>query len=82
MIDILPDICYTAQERFGKDTQLSLEVYHDPEIRDEYLTLYARQERYSAGVLDLITSVSSQYATALGRKSGRLLVTTDFRPLR
>ena len=44
--DVVETICKAASERFEEHTQLSLEVYRDPEIRDEYLTLYVRQENY------------------------------------
>lgn len=40
LTDLLPFICKIARERVGIRPELSLEVYHDPEIEDEYLTLY------------------------------------------
>lgn len=80
LTNILPLVCRIARERFGMYTQLSLEVYHDPEIEDEYLTLYVRQEHYDKGVLDTIEDICTQYEGKLAGKSGWLLVTTDFRP--
>ncbi len=44
--EVVQVVCRTAAECFGEQVQLSLEVYRDPEIRDEYLTLYVRQENY------------------------------------
>ena len=61
------------------NTQLSLEVYHDPEIEDEYLTLYVRQADYDEHVLSTIEDIRAGYEGELAGRSGWLLVTTDFR---
>jgi hypothetical protein len=82
MADLLPLVCKVARERLGKDTQLSLELYRDPEIDDEYLTLYVRQENYDEHILEMLESVSAEYEEKLTESSGWLLVTTDFRPPR
>ncbi|MBU0567741.1 hypothetical protein KJ693_01935 [bacterium] len=82
MGDILPFICRTASERFKMHTQLSLEVYHDSEIEDKYLTLYIRQEHYDEHILDMIEDICVEYEEELADKSGWLLVTTDFHPPR
>ena len=81
MIGLLLSVCKSVRERFGTNAQLSLEVYHDPEIEDEYLTLYVRQEKYDDNILDVIEDISTQYEDELVNKSGWLLVTTDFLPL-
>jgi len=82
VIDLVPSISNHARERFGIDTQLSLELYCDPEIDDEYLTLYVRQEQYDQSIFDNIENISAQFDTALAGKSGWLIVTTDFSPPR
>jgi hypothetical protein len=82
IIDLLMPVCKMAQERFELHTQLSLEVYHDPEIEDEYLTLYVRQENYDRQILDKIESVCAEYEKVIAGRSGWLLVTTDFQPPR
>jgi len=79
MTNLLPSVCKMAWEQFGMDTQLSLEVYHDPEIEDEYLTLYIRQQHYEEHILDIIEDICTQYEAELTGRSGWLLVTTDFR---
>ncbi|MBI1927294.1 hypothetical protein HYR99_24015 [Candidatus Poribacteria bacterium] len=79
MTELLPPVCKLARERFGVHTQLSLEVYRDSEIEDEYLTLYVRQENYDEHILDMIESISAAYEDEVAGKSGWLLVTTDFR---
>jgi len=79
MIDLLPYVCGIASERLGPDTQLSLEAYRGPEIRDEYLTLYVRQRDYDQSILDSIEEVSAECEGELAGRSGWILITTDFR---
>ncbi len=78
MVDLLSSVCRTALGRFGTHTQLSLEVYSDLEIEDEYLTLYVRQRRYDEHILDVIEDICAEYEEQLAGRSGWLLVTTDF----
>ena len=80
LIELLPAICSSAAERFGLDAQLSLEVYRDPEIEDEYLALYVRQENYDQHLPKIIEEISAEYEAELADKSGWLLITTDFHP--
>jgi hypothetical protein len=80
MIVLLPAICERAWERCGIQAQLSLEVYRDPEIDDEYLALYIRQERSDEPILDVIDSICAECEAELASSSGWLLVTTDLRP--
>ena len=80
LTDLLPFVCKIARERVGIYPELSLEVYFDPEIEDEYLTLYVREQNYDQNILNTIEDICAQYESMLERKSGWLLVTTDFRP--
>ena len=80
LINILPYVSKMVRERVGLYTQLSLEVYHDPEIEDEYLTLYIRQEHYDENILNIIEDIRTQYEEKLIGRSGWFLLTTDFRP--
>ncbi|MFQ6609153.1 MAG: hypothetical protein ACE5EE_11600 [Fidelibacterota bacterium] len=75
-------VCSMAREELGVDTQLSLEVYRDPEIEDEYLALYVRQESYDELIMDKIEELCAEYEEELTGKSGWFIVTTDFRPPR
>ena len=79
MIETVGSVCRKASSRFQNDTQLSLEVYHDPEIVDEYLTLYLRQKVYDDAILDRIEQVCGECEGELAGGSGWMLVTTDFR---
>ena len=80
MTDLVESVSELSREKLGTDAQLSLEVYHDPEVEDEYLTLYIRQDTYDDHLLDVIDEVCAEYESALVGRSGWLLVTTDFHP--
>jgi hypothetical protein len=76
---LLEPICAKARQEFGPEAELALAVYKDPEVPDEYLTLYVRQASYAADVMDRIEAVASEFMTRLEDCSGHLLITTDFR---
>jgi hypothetical protein len=54
-------------------------MYSDPELADEYLTLYVRQEEYSADIMDRIDAIAAKHLAELDGANGHLLLTTDFR---
>jgi len=82
MVGAVPPVCRAAKRRFPSDTQLSLELYRDPEIEDEYLTVYVRQKRYDERIMDRIEAVWAECEGAIAGKLGWILVTTDFQPPR
>ena len=79
---LLPQICQRVREEFGQDAELSLELYRDPEIDDQYLTLEVRQDRYDANIIERLDQLGEQFADELERCTGDILLTTDFRPRR
>ena len=79
MIDLVAFACGAASERFQTDSELALELYRDPEIENEYLTLYVRREQYKQEILDEIDLVSAEFEDNLTGKSGWFVLTTDFR---
>jgi hypothetical protein len=74
------DTCFSVKEVFGHNSQISLELYHDPEIHDEYLTIFVRQENYEPDIIEKIDAISTDYEIALAGESGYLLINTDFCP--
>jgi hypothetical protein len=76
---LLPEICKTIRASFGPPTELVMKVYEDPEIDDQYLTLYVRQDRYAPDLFDRIDATLTEFAAALESATGFFLVTTDFR---
>jgi hypothetical protein len=77
---ILRSTCKLAIDRMGMTSQLALEVYHDPEIDDSYLTLNIRQHHYTEDILKHIENLRDEYEVNLADSSGWFLVTTDFQP--
>ena len=79
LVNVLPPVCAAMRQEFGRDAELSLELYKDPEIDDRYLTLYVRLHDYDRTVMDRIHAVSEQFNEQLEQTAGYLLLTTDFR---
>lgn len=76
---LLPRICEHLRAEFGRDAELSLELYRDPEIDDQYLSLEVRQDHYGADIIERLDRLSEQFADELERCTGDILITTDFR---
>ena len=75
---LIPPICCKLIKTFPEDAKLFLEIYRDPEIHDEYLTIYIRKNVYEEQILDCIDEAMAEFEPTLGSASGWLLVTTDF----
>jgi len=78
IIELVMLACEETRSRFLLSTQLSLELYRDPEIDDQYLTLYVRQNKYEENIMDKIEEIRLPYSDELADKTGYLLLTTDF----
>ena|SRR5438128_7110355 len=76
---IVPSVGARLREEFGKDAQLTLRLYRDPEIDDRYLSLNVRLVGYDDRTMERIDRVSEPFDEQLCNASGYLLVTTDFR---
>ena len=79
---VVPQVCQRVRDEFGQDAELSLELYRDPEIDDQYLTLEVRQERYDSNIIERLDQISGEFADELEPCSGQILLTTDFGPSR
>lgn len=80
LYDIVMLACVLTEEQFGQNSQISLELYSDPEVDDEYLTIYVRQTSYEPDIIDKIDSISENYLKVMDIDQGYLLITTDFKP--
>jgi len=79
----LNQILKEATERFpAQTTELSLELYRDPELNEKYLTLYVRAPEYSDQTMGEIETFSDQINSRFPRLNARFLITTDFQPAR
>jgi hypothetical protein len=67
------------RNEFKSDATLSLRLYRDPEIADEYLALYVRLPAYGPDTMARIDSATEKHVGLLEGKDGNFLVTTDFR---
>ncbi len=80
LYDVVLYACMLTEETFGNTAQITLDIYSDPEIDDEYLSICIRQSRYDADIMEKIDSICSRYEKALIDQTGWFIVTTDFRP--
>lgn len=81
MIGATAEVARIARDRL-QDAQLTLEVYHDPEVDDDHLIMYARFQDYGADIMEKIRRVRRLCRDFPVGKKGRLLLTTDFKPAR
>ncbi len=79
LAELVPLVGAAARRVFEGPTELSLELYRDPEIDDAYLTLYVRPAKYGTDLLARIHRVAESYEKELAEASGHFLVTSDFR---
>lgn len=78
--DLTEVLFYSALDRFGSNSQLSLELYQSREYDDEYLKICVRQSPYEKDLIDQIEELSALFDELLCRVSGWVQITTDFRP--
>jgi hypothetical protein len=82
LLNALEGICEAARREFGTEAVLTLQVYCDPEIKDEYLLLSVRLHAYGTDTMRRIRSLSEPFETELSDKSGSIVVTAEFQPSR
>jgi len=79
LYDVVMYACSMTEEEFGRTSEITLDIYHDPESDDHYLTIYVRQERYDEDIIARMDRICDKYEPALRGQSGWLLLTTDFK---
>lgn len=80
LIDLVPEVARLARSHLP-DAQLTMSVYHDPEIaEEEYLVLYARFATYDESVVKRLDEAVEQYLPKLVHREGWIQLTTDFHP--
>lgn len=78
LLEPLQATAVIAGDRFPAGTQFSLSVYHDPEIDDEYLAIYARPPELGLSMRATFDDVARRRAPLLRGRSGRVLVLPDY----
>jgi len=79
---IVPAICSRARQEFGKDAELMLRVYRDPEIDDHYLSMCVRLPAYDDTIIARLEGVTDPFDADLCGATGYFLITTDLQPPR
>ncbi len=79
VIELAEKVCELTREEFDGSAELSLELYRDPEIDDQYLTLYVRPDVWDQVTWDKIERIHYGYELELADLSGWFLVMADFR---
>jgi hypothetical protein len=82
MVGLVDDLCRAIVEEFCQTSQVSLEVYRDPESRQRHLVVMIRQSPYDSNIIDRADSVMDHFSDALTTSSGWVHVSTDFQPPR
>jgi hypothetical protein len=82
LANLLPPICRSTRTEFGPSAELTLEVYHDPEVEDHYLALIVRLPAYDDSTMRRIDAIWERFESELADGSGWLTITTDFRLLK
>ena len=78
LLDIVPVVIYSTRKHFPEG-QLTLDIYRDPEIEDQYLVLYVRLAHYDETTLDRLQKAEAAFLDALSDREGWIQLTTDFR---
>lgn len=80
LYDVVMYACSMTAEEFGSTSEITLDIYHDSESGDHYLTIYVRQERYDDDIIARMDRICDLYEPDLKGLSGWLLLTTDYKP--
>jgi len=78
LLDIIPEAICSTRKHFPEG-QLTLDIYQDPEIEDQYLVLYVRLAHYDETTLDRLQKAEAAFLDALSDREGWIQLTTDFR---
>jgi hypothetical protein len=76
---IVPIVCAQGRKEFGEEAGLNLCVYRDPEIDDQYLSLYVRLPATGQAGMERVERFSRTFDDQLCEASGYLLISADFR---
>jgi len=78
LIELTKKLAILAYEKLS-DAVLSLEIYKDPEIYDEFPVIYVRSKNYNEKIIEEIEKVRKEFYSYLENEEDWPLLTTDFR---
>jgi hypothetical protein len=77
---IIGSLLGAARHEFGRNAELLLELYRDPDINDKYLKVCIRVPKYDETVRRRLEVISRSHEDLLSSASGYVTITTDYRP--
>lgn len=77
----LSEACRLSRDEFP-DSELSLEMFYDPESEDQYPILYIRQQVYEKDIMSRIENIMEEFEWYFVTNMGWFLITTDFQSIK
>jgi hypothetical protein len=77
LIEPLKKICKQARALLGSDTRLALTWYRDPEINDNYLSLYFRNDQRYREISKIIPELKKFTSNIIRFSEGNILILKD-----
>jgi len=74
---VLIDALHAVADAFV-ESESTLTLYQDPELKDEYLTIYVRMSHYPEHMFEKIDALLPRYQEKFTLTPGWLVITTDF----
>ena len=74
---VLMDALHAVADAFA-GSESTLTLYQDPELNDEYLTIYVRMHQYPEHMFEKIDALLPRYQEKFTLTPGWLVITTDF----
>lgn len=74
---VLIDALHAVTDAFS-GSESTLTLYRDPELNDEYLTIYVRMHQYPEHMFEKIDALLPRYQEKFTLTPGWLVITTDF----
>lgn len=77
----LSEACKLSRDEFP-ESELSLEMFFDPEGDDQYPILFIRQKTYENDIMSKIDNLMEKFDWFLEKNIGWFLITTDFKSIK
>ncbi len=79
LMEAVQAMSLAARQKFP-DAQLVQTVYQDPEVEDEFLSLFVRRDTYDGSETATIRRIHDEFRSLTQSLSGWFLILTDFQP--
>jgi len=78
LLPSLMTLCRDAAARLASQARLSLQLYQDPELDDQYLTLDVRLSQGQESLLAIIDQLNDEHEDQVADTAGWLIVAAEF----